>query len=104
MFVFEFLNIFREKKETDCLKEDSNEKFSDILENAQRLFSRERKEYASLGIQQLKTEDWESAIDCFNKAIELSIEATNVQNEIGGVIARRHYLLRQLRKLESIND
>lgn len=37
----------------------------------------------------------------FSKAIELSIEAANVQNEIRGVLGRRQVLLRQLKKLES---
>ena len=37
----------------------------------------------------------------FDKAIALSIEATNIQNEIGGILARRQFLQRHLRKLES---
>ena len=37
----------------------------------------------------------------FDKAIALSIEATNIQNEIGGILARRLFLQRHLRKLES---
>ena len=40
----------------------------------------------------------------FSKAIELSVEAANVQSEIRAVLARQQVLLRQLKKLESINE
>ena len=34
----------------------------------------------------------------FSKAIELSVECANVQNEINGVVARRKFLSRKLAK------
>ena len=40
----------------------------------------------------------------FSKGIELVIEATNIQNEIGGVMARRQYLIRHLKKLENTEE
>ena len=39
----------------------------------------------------------------FSKAIEMSIEAANVQSEIRGLLGRRKVLLRQLNKIESTN-
>ena len=33
----------------------------------------------------------------FSKAVELSVEATNIQNEIRGLLGQRHYLTRQLK-------
>lgn len=32
---------------------------------------------------------------CFQKAVELSVECANVQNEINGVVARRKFLTRK---------
>ena len=34
----------------------------------------------------------------FNKSVQLSVECANIQNEIGGAIARKKFLLRQLKK------
>ena len=36
----------------------------------------------------------------FSKAVELSVEATNIRNEIRGLIGQRQYLTRQLKKIE----
>lgn len=40
----------------------------------------------------------------FAKAIELSVESTNIQNEIRGVLGRRQVLNRQLKKMEQFAD
>ena len=34
----------------------------------------------------------------FSKAVEMSIEATNIQNEIRGLLGQRHYLSRKLKQ------
>ena len=36
----------------------------------------------------------------FSKAVELSVEATNIRNEIRGLLGQRQYLTRQLKKIE----
>lgn len=36
----------------------------------------------------------------FSKAIELTVEATNIQNEIRGILGRRQVLMKQLKKLD----
>ena len=36
----------------------------------------------------------------FSKSVELSVEATNIRNEIRGLLGQRQYLSRQLKKLE----
>ena len=40
----------------------------------------------------------------FSKSIELSIEATNLQNEIRGLVIKRQILLRQLKKKLATNE
>ena len=37
----------------------------------------------------------------YQKAIDVSIECANLQNEIGGVIARKKFLTRMLHKVEN---
>ena len=39
----------------------------------------------------------------FTRAIELTVEASNIQNEVGAVMARRQFLLRHLKKLKSVD-
>ena len=40
----------------------------------------------------------------FTRAIELTVEASNIQNEVGAVMARRQFLLRHLKKLKSVDS
>ena len=40
----------------------------------------------------------------FLKALEVSVECANIQNEIDGTIARKKFLMRQLKKMSNVEE
>ena len=114
-------------KRSECLRQEINVKFNylsldydaepNVVENldsqlVNRKKSKTEKEITKTSVGKKDPLKWFGVLlpntlkqsqKNFTRAIELTVEASNIQNEVGAVMARRQFLLRHLKKLKSVD-
>ena len=115
-------------KRSECLRQEINVKFNylsldydaepNVVENldsqlVNRKKSKTEKEITKTSVGKKDPLKWFGVLlpntlkqsqKNFTRAIELTVEASNIQNEVGAVMARRQFLLRHLKKLKSVDS
>ena len=116
-------------KRSECLRPEINVKFNylsldydadpdDVVENldsqlVNRKKSKNEKESTKTSVGKKDPLKWFGVLlpntlkqsqKNFTRAIELTVEASNIQNEVGAMMARRQFLMRNLKKIKSVTS